>query len=131
MTRGSPAVVIVPKAAEPTVVFAAPNGGVFVRLKISARTSRRVLSPQRDSPQHGKIEIAIAWPANRIAGAAPDRELGRSRECARIEPPRHRTLSLRKLRIVNQVGTLRPESCKGDVVGRLRDRERNQSAAGQ
>jgi hypothetical protein len=26
MTRGSPAVVIVPKAAEPTVVFGAPNG---------------------------------------------------------------------------------------------------------
>src|SRR5262245_37313671 len=39
MTLGSPAVVIVPKAAEPTVAFGAPNGGVLVALNASARTS--------------------------------------------------------------------------------------------
>ena len=39
MTRGSPAVVIVPNAAEPNTPFGAPSGGVFVTLKISARIS--------------------------------------------------------------------------------------------
>src|SRR5262245_5890963 len=39
MTRGSPAVVIVPNAADPTVVFGGPSGGVFVKLKNSARHS--------------------------------------------------------------------------------------------
>src|SRR6187200_2958026 len=39
MTRGSPAAVIVPKAADPTVVFGAPNGGVLVALNASARIS--------------------------------------------------------------------------------------------
>jgi hypothetical protein len=38
-TRGSPAAVIVPKAAVPATVLGAPRGGAFVRLKASARKS--------------------------------------------------------------------------------------------
>src|SRR6267378_1152739 len=38
-TRGSPAALIVPKAAVPATVLGAPRGGVFVRLKASARKS--------------------------------------------------------------------------------------------
>ncbi len=44
MTRGSPAVVIVPKAAEPNDVFGLFSGGVFVKLKISMRNSMFVVS---------------------------------------------------------------------------------------
>jgi len=39
-TRGSPAAVIVPNAADPTVVFGARKGGVFVTLNTSARISK-------------------------------------------------------------------------------------------
>src|SRR5438132_8064644 len=39
MTRGSSAVVIVPKFAAPTTAAGAPNCGVLNRLKISARSS--------------------------------------------------------------------------------------------
>src|SRR5262245_44361376 len=44
MTRGSPAAVIVPKAAAPKVPFGAPRKGVFVRLKNSARNSSALLA---------------------------------------------------------------------------------------
>ena len=40
ITRGSPAEVMLPKLALPTVVFGAPSGGVLVRLNISVRKSR-------------------------------------------------------------------------------------------
>src|SRR5437879_3521570 len=43
-TRGSPADVIDPNPGDPITVFGAPSGGVFVRLKTSARTSAVYLS---------------------------------------------------------------------------------------
>src|SRR5262245_31364816 len=39
MTRGSPAVVIVPKLEAPSTAFGLPNGGVLRRLTASARNS--------------------------------------------------------------------------------------------
>src|SRR5581483_12245948 len=41
-TRGSPAVVIVPKFAAPSTAAGAPNGGVLRRLNASARSSTAV-----------------------------------------------------------------------------------------
>src|SRR2546428_11293444 len=45
-TRGSNAVVIVPKFAAPNTAFGAPRFGVFSRLKTSARTSITRLAPR-------------------------------------------------------------------------------------
>src|SRR5207237_4342835 len=45
ITRGSPADEMVPNAAEPSTTFGADNGGVLVRLKISARNSMLRCSP--------------------------------------------------------------------------------------
>src|SRR6185295_1717140 len=42
MTRGSPAVVIVPKFAAPSTALGLPSGGVLRRLKASARSSSAV-----------------------------------------------------------------------------------------
>jgi hypothetical protein len=46
-TRGSPAEVIVPNAADPKTPFGAPSGGVFVTLNTSARSSSERLVPRR------------------------------------------------------------------------------------
>jgi hypothetical protein len=59
MTRGSPAVVIVPTAAAPTVVFGAPNGGVFVRLR-SRRGPRARSLPAARRRNCGLVAFVVA-----------------------------------------------------------------------
>ena len=78
-TRGSPAVVIVPKAADPSAPFGAPRGGVFVTLNTSARSSSALLAGERHAAHQREIEIAVARPAHRIARARAERELAAPR----------------------------------------------------
>src|SRR5262245_18586613 len=63
MTRGSPAVVIVPNAADPTVVFGAPSGGVLVMLKNSARNSNA--SPAETGPRRISARSRLRYPGPR------------------------------------------------------------------
>ena len=124
MTRGSPADVIVPNAADPWVVFGAPKKGVFVRLNASARSFER-LARDRYAAHEREVEVAVARTAHRIARARADRELRGRGKRAGVEPAARRPLVGRQRGIPDEVRPLGAEAGERVVVGRLRDRERH------
>lgn len=66
MTRGSPAEVIVPKAAVPKMPFGFPNAAVLRALNISVRISSVLSRAERHATYQGQVEIPVARTSHRI-----------------------------------------------------------------
>src|SRR3989442_13192358 len=86
-TRGSPAVVIVPKSAAPNTALGLPSGGVLSRLNASARSSSAVPAPTGTRRLNARSTFLNAGPRTGVRDAEPSVNWGAAPKAAVLNHP--------------------------------------------